>query len=166
MKTLSALKSAFLASEAAEQEVDLDTTPIMNVLIILIPFLASMAVYIHLSVLNMSLPPNVGAGMDASAGRPKLKLTVVVHTGWIGVTYGEKMLDSLSVAGTGAYPLDTLSALLVLRRGEADVKDEIIIAVTDPVRFEHVVDVMDVCRSAGFTRPGLASATENPQEGK
>ena len=67
MKELSVLKSAFLASEAIEQEVDLDTTPIMNVLIILIPFLASVAVYIQLSVLNMSLPPNVSAGLDTSA---------------------------------------------------------------------------------------------------
>ena len=166
MKDLSALKSGFLPTEAVEQEVDLDTTPIMNVMIILIPFLASVAVYIQLSVLNMSLPPNVNAGLDASAGKPRLKLTVVVHPSWIGVTYGEKLLDSLAVSADSAYPISPLLAQLKLRREEAEIKDEIIIAVTDPVRFKDVVDIMDACRGAGFSRPGLASATDNPQEGK
>ena len=61
MKTIAVGKKGFLPSEAIEAEIDVDVKPIMNVLIILIPFLVSVAVYTNLAVIDMSLPPNVTA---------------------------------------------------------------------------------------------------------
>ena len=52
-------------SEAADVA-DLDVTPVMNMFVILIPFLVSMAVFAHVSIIEFSLPPNVGPSMAAS----------------------------------------------------------------------------------------------------
>jgi hypothetical protein len=49
---------------ASFDENDIDITPMMNMFIILVTFLVSMAVFTHVAILDFSLPPNVGAGLD------------------------------------------------------------------------------------------------------
>ena len=153
------MKTSRAPSEAAEGEIDLDTTPIMNVLIILIPFLASVAVYINLSVIDLSLPPNVGAGMAGSSEKPKLKLTVLLTGDYFLITHGENLLDSIPMV-QGAYDYGKLKDRLALRRADADIKDEVVVAVDNPILFKFVVDVMDICRGSGFAKVGLAGAPE------
>ncbi len=157
MSPFSFMKSASVPSAAMEAEIDLDVTPIMNVLIILIPFLASVAVYIHLSVIELSLPPNVGAGMAGAGEKPRLKLTVVVTGGYFLITHGENLLDSIPKA-EDAYDYGGLSARLQAHRAKDANKEEVIVAVDNPILFKYVVDVMDICRGNGFTKVGLASA--------
>lgn len=162
MKPLSFIRRTRSPSEVAGETVDVDVTPVMNMFIILIPFLVSMAVFTQVSIVEFGLPPNVGAGLDNGDGKPKLKITVVVAQQFLGITYGESMLDSIPRAQSG-YQLDTLQARLVERRAAADIKDEVIVAVRDPVRFKHVIAVMDRCRESGFDKVGLSSAPEEQE---
>jgi len=37
--------------------IELDVTPVMNLFMVLIPFLVSMAVFTHIAVIDFSLPP-------------------------------------------------------------------------------------------------------------
>ncbi len=167
MKTLSVGKKGFLPSEVIEDEIDVDVKPIMNVLIILIPFLVSVAVYTNLAVIDMSLPPNVTAAGASGAAqkKPKLKITVLLAQSYVAVTLGESLLDSIGRVN-GDYPYDSLASRLTVRRAAADVKDEVIVAPRDGIHFEYVVRVMDACRKTGFEKVSLASATENPSGGR
>ncbi|MBD3314653.1 MAG: hypothetical protein GF344_02595, partial [Chitinivibrionales bacterium] len=97
MRTHSTLTRGRTISESADIA-ELDITPIMNMFIILIPFLVSMAVFTHLAILKFSLPPNVGTGLDDSQGKPKVKLTVVVAPRYLAITHGDTMLDSLALS--------------------------------------------------------------------
>ncbi len=151
-------------SEAAGADVDIDVTPVMNMFVILIPFLVSMAVFTHVSILEFSLPPNVGAGMNTSDGKPKLKATIVVAPSFLAITHGDRLLDSIPVQSNGEYRLEQLETLLRARRENMDIRDEAIVAVRDAVRFKHVVAVMDRVRAVGFGKVGLSSATQNPEE--
>ena len=143
---------------------DIDVTPIMNMFIILIPFLVSMAVFTRLAVLHFALPPDSGTGLAASEGQPKLKLTVIIAEKYLAVTRGEHMLDSLSVVG-GSYDLPRFAASLARYRTDTDQSDEAVVAVRNSIEFDNVVKVMDICRSAGFTKIGLSNATEDPTTG-
>lgn len=144
---------------------DLDVTPIMNMFIILIPFLVSMAVFTHLSVLHFSLPPNAGSGLSDSTSKPKLKITVVVAENHLAITHGEQMLDSIACT-SGNYDTEALISQLRIRRQQDDfLPDEVVIAVRNRIAFNNVVKIMDVCRSAGFTKIGLSNATEDPTQG-
>ena len=125
---------------------DLDVTPIMNMFIILIPFLVSMAVFTHLSILEFNLPPNAGTGLDNSSGKPNLKITVVVADDHLAITHGENMLDSLS-AKNHTYDFDAFKAVLARHRKNAAIQDEAVVAVRDNVKFKHVVHIMDQCRA-------------------
>jgi biopolymer transport protein ExbD len=160
---LSFMRSMLSPSEVADV-IDIDVTPVMNMFIILIPFLVSVAVFTQLSILEFSLPPNVGTGLDDSTGKPKLKLTVVVTPDYLALTHGENLLDSMGLK-EGRFDLSMLTERLLVRRDSIEIKDEVIVAVRDKVKFEDVVSVMDRCREAGFEKTGLSSATENTEGG-
>jgi biopolymer transport protein ExbD len=149
----------------ADEDTEVDVAPVMNMFIILVTFLISMAVFTHMAILEFSLPPNVGTGLDQSQGKPKLKLTVRLGSDFVGIVSGDKLLDSLPVT-QGTLPFDTLAQQLKTRRAEASIQDEIVIASLDAIAFKQVVRVMDICREAGFAKVGLSSATVDPEKGK
>ena len=177
MKILSIPKRSIVPSAVMESEIDIDVKPMMNVLLILIPFLVSVAVYTRLSVLDMSLPPDV-TGIAATQGvKPRLKLTVVITPSSLAVTYGESLLDSIGktsdaslIGGRSAfqgpeYAYEDLLRRLQLRRETVEAKDEVIVAPRDGIAFKYVVKVMDMCKKAGFEKVSLASAPEDPGHG-
>lgn len=162
MKTIS---DAIIRSPSESAAIpDLDVTPIMNMFIILIPFLVSMAVFTHLSILEFNLPSNAGTGLNSSTGKPKLKLTVVVANDHLAITHGERMLDSIPVVNQN-YDLTTFRKNLSRCRSIVSIQDEAIVAVRDNVKFKHVVHVMDECKTAGFIKIGLSNATSDPRTG-
>lgn len=143
---------------------DIDVTPVMNMFVILIPFLVSMAVFTHVSIIDFGLPPNVGSNLDSSQGKPKLKLTILVTNQYLGVTLGEQMLDSIPRTSE-AFPLQELRNRLAARRPTLEIQDEAIVSVADRVKFKHVVNVMDLCRESGFEKVGLSSSGDMDPSG-
>jgi biopolymer transport protein ExbD len=152
-----------LSDPADDNEIDI--APVMNMFIILVTFLVSMAVFTHVAVIEFSVPPNVGAGLDRSKGKPRLRLTVRIGTDYAGIVLGDQLLDSLPVE-RGILPLDALAERLHQRRDEAAIHDEVIVASRDEIPFKQVVQVMDICRETGFDKVGLSSATVDPEAGK
>ena len=148
-------------------EIDLDVTPLMSIFLILIPFLVSMVVLTHLTILNFSLPPNVGAGAAASrsSDKPTVKLMVVVAPAYIAITRGETLLDSIPSIVTG-YNLDSLRKQLIVRRTTSVADSQVVVASADNIRLKHVVAIMDECKRAGFAAIGLSSATSDPGKGR
>jgi biopolymer transport protein ExbD len=153
-------------SEAAA-DIELDLTPMMSMFLILLPFLVSMAVLTHLTILEFSLPPNVGA---ASAGnslleKPRLKLTIVITPHYLLATYGERMLDSVAVI-ENHYDFLKIDSLITRCKKDFNCGSELIVASHDHVPLKHIVALMDRCKAAGFDKIGLSSATSDPREGK
>jgi biopolymer transport protein ExbD len=152
-------------SEAAA-EIELDLTPMMSMFLILLPFLVSMAVLTHLTILEFSLPPNVNAGSGGpSSEKPRLKLTMVMAPEYLLVTLGDRLLDSLPNID-GSYDFGRLTDILVRRKQELNLENELVVASRDQVRLKNIVALMDRCKAAGFEKIGLSSATADPREGK
>jgi len=134
----------------------LDVTPIMNMFIILIPFLVSMAVFSHLSVLQFSLPPD--GGTDRIQDEIELPLTIAMTIDEIAITRGEAIL--LTIPHTdGRYDYESLAVALQTLRTDDNQNNNIVLAVDDNVVFENIVECMDRCRESGFEEIGLAAGT-------
>ncbi|MDD5674721.1 MAG: biopolymer transporter ExbD [Chitinivibrionales bacterium] len=160
-------KKGRVPSDALEGECDIDIKPMMNVLVILIPFLVSVAEYTHLSILELNLPANVTAAAlpGVAAEKPKPKLTVVITPTHFAIILGESMLDSIARVNDN-YDYTALEQKLVARHGSLGGENDCLVAVSDPVAFKFVVRVMDICRAVGFSKVGLAAATIDPTSGK
>lgn len=155
--------SLFKLAHSAEAP-DVDVTAMMNIMIILLTILIAMAVFTRISMLSFSLPPNVGTGLNADSGKPKLKMTVVVTPLYCAITYGDKMLDSIPVM-ENEEGYSALKKKILERREMVEITDEAVVAVRDRVRFQSMVKVMDICRECGFEKVGVSSATENAESG-
>jgi len=143
---------------------DVDVTPMMNILMILLPVLISMAVFTKIAMLQFSLPPNVGTSLSGESGKPKLKMTVVIAPQYYAITYGDKMLDSIPADETDKGAT-VLKERIASHKGTFEISDEAVVAVRDKVRFQRMVRVMDICRENGFVKIGVSSATENAENG-
>jgi biopolymer transport protein ExbD len=136
-----------------EANCDVDVKPVMNMFIILIPFLVSMAVFSHIAIHQFYLPPD--AAKSDKVGKVELKSTVVIDTDYVLVTVGSDMLDSLPIQD---FDRARLVNSLAAAREISDDKEKSIVSVKDAVMFDWVVKIMDICRESGFTQTGLSSA--------
>ena len=135
-----------------EENCDIDVKPVMNMFIILIPFLVSMAVFSNIAIHQFYLPPAAAADME---GRVQLRTTVVIDTSYFLLTLGAQILDSISVED---FDRDRLINSLMVARETADDTEKVIVSVRDDVLFDWVVRIMDICMESGFSQTGLSSA--------
>jgi biopolymer transport protein ExbD len=163
MRNLSLFKLSRPPSDLTEA--DVDVTPVMNMFVILIPFLVSMAVFTQVSIIDFSVPSDVGQSSGQSSGKPKLKLTVLLTESFLGVAEGESLLDSIPLTDKGQYPFDELKQALAVRRAQSEFPDEIVVAVRDGIAFRYVVKAMDVSRESGFSKIGISGAPADPSQG-
>ena len=76
---------------------DLDVTPVMNMFIILIPFLISMTAFAHLAAHELRLPGDEGSAHATE--RHELSLTVAVGVPGLVVVKGDVVLGELPRLG-------------------------------------------------------------------
>jgi biopolymer transport protein ExbD len=125
-----------------------------------------MAVLTHLTIIEFSLPPNIGTAAAAgqAAEKPRLKLTMVMTPDYLLITHGERLLDSLPNKD-GAYDFGRASDDLLRYKQELNLENELVVASRDQVRLKSIVTLMDRCKAAGFEKIGLSSATADPGKG-
>lgn len=131
---------------------DLDVTPVMNMFIILIPFLVSMAVFAHLAAHRLALPADDGA--DRARTAAELPLTIVVTPDRLTLAWGGREVAHASTGHQGE-----LARLLDVERARRPEVGAVVVAVDDAVACAAIVRVLDACRDAGFEDVGLADAT-------
>ncbi len=136
---------------------EIDVTPVMNMFIILIPFLISMAVFTQLATHAFTLPGDDPAGLARHVDT--VPLTVAVAAGGVTVVLGDQPLASLTAGADGGVDGAALLAVLVAERVRRPGVVEVTVAVDDPVTSAVLVRCLDQCRAAGFTEVGLAEAS-------
>ena len=143
-------------SEVADEVFDIDVTPIMNMFVVLIPFLVSMAVFSHFAVHKFYLPPNAGSNLNSN-GKVKFKTTVVVDNRYLLITLGGELIDSISIKDNTISP-KRFEKSLFLSQSQSEDSLKVVVSPKDNVKIKRVVKTMDRCREFGFTSIGLSSA--------
>ncbi len=144
---------------------DLDVTPIMNMFVILIPFLVSMAVFTHYSVIEFSLPTNSSAPSTKATVKETTPTTIVLSPTHFEIVTGNSINKIITKSNNGTS-LDSLESMLRhirLHPVLSETKINAVVAVHDGIPFSEVVQVMDLCKRAGFSKVALSeSPTQTP----
>lgn len=148
-------RRSWVPSQAAGN-VDIDVTPVMNMFMILIPFLVSMAVFSNLAVQSFRLPSSEGAGQAQTAA--DLPWTVAVTADRIAVARGEWIFGSCDRTDEG-HDFPALAAVLLDAQAAQPGVERVVVAVDDGIICDDIVHTLDRCREAGFTDVGLAAGT-------
>jgi biopolymer transport protein ExbD len=134
--------------------VDLDVTPVMNLFMVLIPFLVSMAVFTHIAAIEFSLPPAQTEG--AAAGDSKeLDISIVITGSGFRIVGTGKKLDLIPTVN-GQYQFEQLRSLLKAIKFEYPSQKSVVLVMDGNVLYDDIIKFMDICRESQFPDIGLS----------
>ena len=125
----------------------LEITAFINLIVVLVPFLLSIAVFTHLAVIDLSLPAQSSEKLEKLDPNKPLKLEVVIRPGAIEVSdrIGGMIQSIPNVAG--AADVKTLSALIQsIKLKFPDTLDATVMA-EQTTSYDTLVQVMDAVRA-------------------
>ncbi len=150
-------------SRAVRVQEDLNITPIMNVFMILVPFLLLTAAFAHTAMVDLSLPVSSEPETEEEE-KVDLNLRVSVTESGLRVEGNEAALERLPRLDDGSYDFGGLGRQLSEVREAHPDERMVIVAATPAIRYQSVVSVMDRCKSAGFNEISIGPADpEEPQ---
>lgn len=134
---------------------DLDVTPVMNLFMVLIPFLVSMAVFTHLAVIDFSLPPSQTEGGGGAEETKELDISIVVTRNGFRIVGTGNKLDLVPLKN-GKYQFDQLRALLKAVKFQYPSQKSVVLVLEEDIIYDDIVKFMDVCRESQFPDIGLS----------
>lgn len=137
---------------------ELEVTAFINLIVVLVPFLLSTAVFSKLSVMELSLPAAAAPGLEQLKAED-LQLELVLRADAIEV--GDRiggLIQRIPVTADKAPDGPALLALLqgIKTRFPDEVQASILAEADTP--YEHIVKVMDVSREAHFPEVAVGDA--------
>jgi biopolymer transport protein ExbD len=127
-----------------KDEADLDMTTFLNLMVVLVPFLLITAVFSRITIVELSLPTTAGGAAPKEAS---LRVEVIVRNQGLELSNGKAVIATLPKQ-QGEYDLARLSELMIsLKRANPD-KDDASVLLEPDIEYDHLIQVMDVVRSA------------------
>jgi biopolymer transport protein ExbD len=126
---------------------ELDMTTFLNLMVVLVPFLLITAVFSRITIVELTLP---SAAQGAVNHEPGFRMEVIVRDQGLELTNGSSVIATIPKEDD-AYDLETLSELVIsLKRDHPDADDASVLLEPD-IEYDHLIQVMDVVRSAGLS---------------
>jgi biopolymer transport protein ExbD len=132
-------------------DTDVNLTAVMNIFLILIPFLLLTATFVRIAVLELSLPSLDRASQQQAVQKSEstiLNVLQIKETGLQLNSYGMKF-DAIT-KGTDDYNWLELDQQLERVKSKYPDSQDIIISPEASIRYETIIAIMDRCRDAGF----------------
>jgi biopolymer transport protein ExbD len=154
-KAYPATKRVNKSAGQTTESFDLDVTPFMNLFIVLIPFLVSMAVFTHIAVVDFSLPPAQSENGDAAEETKELDISIVITTeGYRIVGTGNKL--DIVQKDRGQYQYEQLRVLLKAIKFQYPSQKSIVLVLESDILYDDIIKFMDICRESQFPDVGLS----------
>lgn len=128
-----------------------DLKPFINYLVVLIPVLMISAEFSKTAVQTATLSDN-GSRTDSVSleKQPPMRLVVTVSDSSVVIATADRFLKCLSVGASG-FPAEDLDKSLNAIRAQIPAEvTAITIASDDAVRYQRIIDVMDLAKKNGF----------------
>ena len=139
------------------EQVELDITTFLNLMVVLIPFLLVSAVFSTLTIQELNLPTQASDQMKSD--KPPVTIEIIVRKGKIQISDGKKITSTIPKKDD-KYDIATLSTTLVaLKTSLAEPKEDAIILLEPDIEYEDVIHVMDAVKVADVQKEG----EEEPQ---
>jgi biopolymer transport protein ExbD len=125
----------------------LDVTAFINLIVVLVPFLLSTAVFTRMSVLDLSLPAQSTGALEQLSAE-KLNLEVVIRADAIEV--GDRiggLIQRIPRTQTGHYDVGALATLARAIKEKFPDKTDATVLPEPNVPYDVLVQVMDVLRA-------------------
>ncbi|MBN1600805.1 MAG: biopolymer transporter ExbD [Chitinispirillaceae bacterium] len=154
-KTFPATKRVKKSTGQSVVPFDLDVTPVMNLFMVLIPFLVSMAVFTHIAVVDFSLPPAQSENSEGSEETKELDISIVVTVQGFRIVGTGKKLDLIEKS-RGQYQYEQLRILLKAIKFQYPSQKSVVLVLESDILYDDIIKFMDICRESQFPDIGLS----------
>ena len=141
------VKSAVQRRTRSPRHGDVNLTAVMNIFLILIPFLLLTASFVRLAVLEMTLP---NLEKSASGNAPEKAVLNILLIRESGFQLKSPELKFPELPKSDDYDWSALRRQLAAVKERHPSVDDMIIAPEGTIRYEIIIAVMDACRESGF----------------
>jgi biopolymer transport protein ExbD len=136
---------------------ELEVTAFINLIVVLVPFLLSTAVFSKLSVMELALPAAAAPGLEQLKAED-LQLEIVLRADALEV--GDRIGGLIQRIPSAADGPDTAALVALMQGIKAKFPQETqasVLAEAD-TPYQHIVKVMDASRSADFPEIAVGDA--------
>ena len=147
-------------AKSQETEVEIDMVPIMNMFLVLIPFLLISSSFLHLKAINTSIPVQSSSAQvleDETKSEVKLTLLVSLENDQLDVQVSADELStkekndlafSLPRLANGRYDLVEFTQRIAMLKQKYPLSDTLLLTPSDDIAYEDIVFVMDAGRGS------------------
>ena len=141
----------------SDDDTELNMIPIMNIFLVIIPFLLTSVSFFHIKAISTSVPVMADSAHE-SAKPEKIKLTVIVEMRSADMRLSataeeldpqglEQFEQKIKLKSTGIYPLIELNEYLQSIKNTYPASDTIILIPDETVLYESIIQAMDAARN-------------------
>ncbi len=137
------------ARRLKKTQAHLEITAFINLIVVLVPFLLSVAVFTHLSVIDLSLPAQSNDQVQKLDPNKPLKLEVIIRTRYVEVNdkHGGRIIDPPIPNLASGPDTKTLSAAIQAIKFKFPQHDDASVLAETEVPYDALVQVMDAVRA-------------------
>jgi biopolymer transport protein ExbD len=134
-------------------DTDINITAFLNLMVILVPFLLITAVFSHMTILELNLPPNQKAP-DNPDQKKERNFELIIRNNEIVVsdTLGGPIRSFSKVSGK--YDMKAVTDILVKIKAQFPEKQNITILLEPKIPYEVLVEAMDASRVVDVVEAG------------
>ena len=146
-----------------KEELELNMTTFLNLMVVLVPFLLITAVFSRMAVIELNLPSSTSQSEASEVGfRPE----IIVRDLGLEITNGREIIAAIPKVD-GEYDLTTLADYIRSLKEDYSEVEAASVLVEPQVPYDYLIQVMDVVRSVdipdetaenGFVRVALFPA--------
>ena len=133
------------------EQVELDITTFLNLMVVLIPFLLVTAVFSRITIQELNLPTEAAGG--ATPDKPLVTIEVIVRKENLQISDGKRITATIPMR-EGKYDIKGLSERLLALKGEYSEKEDATLLVEQDIEYEDLIHVMDAVKVAEVRVPG------------
>lgn len=140
-----------MAKRRKHEEVELEVTTFLNLMVVLIPFLLLTAVFTKITIQELNLPTQAGGA--AAPLKPPVVIEVIVRKNVLQISDGKNVIETIPKIGT-KYDYKKLSEKLLVLKEENKDKEDVAVLMEPDIEYESVIGVMDAVKVAEIYKPG------------
>ncbi len=140
-----------------QQEVDLNVTAFLNLMVILVPFLLVTAVFSRVAIIELALPAPGDPALSPAEHTLRLEITIRADRLEVANAGGEPVLIPRRTEG---YNYKSLSDVLKSLKAEFPEQTDATILLEADIPYEVLVQVMDATMTGHVVQPGAVTRVE------
>ncbi len=130
----------------------LNLTPMMDILTVLVVFLLITAVFMRITIMELSVPTAAG---QAGVNQPNFSIEVIVRDSGLQIANGSSVEASIPKKD-GKYDIELLTKALVRIKAQYPEKEDATVLMEPKIEYDNLIQVMDAVREAVVRAEGSA----------